>query len=252
MNTLWKTHAKNFLISLGLYAILFVVLLVMQEYAHFDNLLRFGDVDFLVGIPASIFGVAYILTIRDPQNYTGFYSGIIMSLLLAAQFYFQGQYDSTILYDVIFILFQIMSIITWKRSSKQKESTDDAFEPAFLEWKPMILANLCFLLITVGDYFLATYWFNPDGAGMINVLNALLISSSVLANYLLIFKKTDSWIYWLVYSAAGIVLFALVHNVFSIVLFIFFLIINGSAAITWFKITEKENMGWLKFLSKSK
>ncbi|MBR4431794.1 MAG: hypothetical protein IKS76_01175, partial [Paludibacteraceae bacterium] len=62
----------------------------------------------------------------------------------------------------------------------------------------------------------------------------------------LIYRKTDSWIYWLIYSLAGIALFIIINNIFSIVLFIFFLVINGMAGLAWIKSTKPENMGWLK------
>ena len=78
------------------------------------------------------------------------------------------------------------------------------------------------------------------------LLNGLLISSSFLANYWLIYRKTDSWIYWFIYSIAGIGLFIFLGNAFSIVLFTFFMVINSMAGIAWIKATKPENMGWLK------
>ena len=76
------------------------------------------------------------------------------------------------------------------------------------------------------------------------ILNGLLISASFLANYWLIYRKTDSWVYWFIYSIAGIGLFVILGNVFSIVLFTFFLVINSAAGIAWIKATKPENYNW--------
>ena len=190
-------------------------------------------------------GVAYILTIRDPQNFTGFYAGIIMSILLGVQFLLQGSYDSTFLYFFVFIPFQMMSIYKW---SRKKDDGGASFEPKFLDMPRFWLSVSLCVAITLGDFVLSTYVLLHDGLLdniTIKLLNGLLISSSFLANYWLIYRKTDAWIYWVLYSVAGIGLFIILGNAFSIVLFLFFLVINGSAGLAWIKMTKRENYGWL-------
>ena len=105
------------------------------------------------------------------------------------------------------------------------------------------------IFITAGDYVLTTFALRHDSLTddiAIKILNGLLISSSFLANYWLIYRKTDSWIYWFIYSAAGIGLFVIIGNVFSIVLFTFFLVINSMAGLAWIKATKPENLNWAK------
>lgn len=222
------------------------MLLLWGAQVLFDyELLHFDNAAWCVGIPASVIGVAYILTIRDPQNFTGFFAGIVMSALLGVQFFLQGQIDSTFLYFFVFIPFQMMSIYKWSRS---KGEGGASFETQFLDTPRFWLTIGLFVVLTVGDYMLASFAFQKDGLTenvAIKLLNGLMISSSFLANYWLIYRKNDAWIYWIMYSVAGIGLFILLHNVFSIVLFIFFLIINGSAGVAWIKMTTKENYGWL-------
>ena len=205
-------------------------------------LLQWQNVAWCVGIPASIIGVAYVLSIKNPQNYTGFYAGILMSLLLGVQFYLQGQYDSTFLYLLVFIPLQIRSILTWK----SHEVSADL--PAFLSIKSVILSLLLFIVVIVADYLLVTYVIEKNmllDNCTVKLLNGVLIASSVLANYWLIYKKTDSWIYWILYSIAGVCLFVVINNIFSVVLFLFFLFINSTAGIVWIKATPKSNYGWL-------
>ena len=243
---LWRALGRNTIISIVLFGALLGLLWLAEMIFPSVTLLKWDDPAWVVGIPASIIGVAYILTVKDPQNYTGFYAGILMSILLGVQFILQGGYDSAFLFFCIFIPFQILSIYKW---SRKKEDGGASFEPKFLELPRMIMSLIIVLVITVGDYLLATFAFYHDGLldnMLIKILSGLLISSSFLANYWLIYRKTDSWIYWIVYSLAGIGLFIIIRNPFSIVLFTFFLVINGMACMAWIKATKPENLGWIK------
>lgn len=257
---LWRALGRNTIISIILFGALLGLLWLVETYllpcgeAGRGLLLRWHDPAWVVGIPASIIGVAYILTIRDPKNYTGFYAGIIMSILLGIQFLLQGQFDSTFLYFFVFIPFQIMSIYKWSRS---KDDGGASFEPKFLETPRLILSIALLIAITAGDFLIMSYVnygsLTPSLEGrawVVLLLNGLLISSSFLANYWLIYRKTDSWLYWFLYSVAGIGLFIIVGNVFSIVLFTFFLVINSMAGIAWIKATKKENLYWAKIFCK--
>ena len=245
--TLWRALGRNTIISILLFGALLGLLWLAELIfpSIQGQLLRWTDAAWVVGIPASIIGVAYILTIKDPSNYTGFYAGIIMSILLGTQFILQGGYDSAFLFFCVFIPFQIKSILNW---SKPAKADAEPFSPEFMSTKQLLLSLLVFLAITAADYLYITWWLGDGLTGSIasKLLCGLLISSSVLANFWLIYRKTDSWIYWFIYSAAGIGLFIIFNNIFSIVLFIFFLVINSMAGIAWIKGTKPENLGWLK------
>jgi len=247
---LWRALGRNFILSIILFGALLGLLWLAEMIFPSVTLLKWHDPAWVVGIPASIIGVAYILTVRDPHNYTGFYAGIIMSVLLGIQFILQGGYDSAFLFFMVFIPFQMMSIYKWSRN---KEDGGASFEPKFLDTPRLLLSIAMLVFITLGDYMLCTYVFYHDGLTenmLVKLLSGLLISSSFLANYWLIYRKTDSWIYWLIYSLAGIGLFVIIRNPFSIVLFTFFLVINGMACIAWLKATTKENFGWVKIFVK--
>ena len=245
-STLWRALGRNTVISVLLFGGLLGLLWLAELIFPSVSLLHWENAAWCVGIPASVIGVAYILTIKDPSNYTGFYAGILMSVLLGVQFILQGGYDSAFLFFCVFIPFQIKSILNW---SKPAPASDAPFSPEFLSVKAMLLSVLTMLVITFADYLLATFVFQHNGLMdnvAVKLFNGLLISSSVLANFWLIYRKTDSWIYWIIYSVAGIVLFVIINNIFSIVLFLFFLVINGSAGLAWIKMTTPENMGWLR------
>ena len=255
---LWLATIKNFGISIFLYACLLGILWLDETFVEAlkGQLLHFDNAAWIVGIPASVIGVAYILTIRNPVNYTGFYAGICMSALLGVQFLLQGMgdspvryYDSVALYFCVFIPFQLKSIINWKQSSSG-DNENKRFEPSFLSLKGMLLSLLVFALIVGIDYLIGTYLLPKTTEALeerfwVKFISGLMIASSVLANFWLIYRKNDSWIYWIIYSISGILLFTILGNIFSIVLFLFFLFINGMAGISWVKSTPKTNYGWL-------
>jgi len=248
---LWRATAINLLISIGLFACLFGLLWLAELIFPEVNLLKWDDAAWCIGIPASIIGVAYILTVRDPQNYTGFFAGIIMSILLGVQFTLQGNYDGTFLYFFVFIPFQMMSIYKWSRG---KNDGGASFEPKFLDMPRFWLSIGIGLAITAGDYFIQTYVIHHtalDEDIAVKLFNGLMISSSFLANYWLIYRKNDAWLYWFIYSVAGIGLFIILGNMFSLVLFCFFLVINSMAGIAWIKGTKPEYYFWAaSFLGK--
>ena len=247
---LWRALGRNTIISMVLFGALLGLLWLAEMIFPSMTLLKWHDPAWVVGIPASIIGVAYILTIRDPHNFTGFYAGIIMSILLGIQFILQGGYDSAFLFFLVFIPFQMMSIYKWSRN---KEDGGASFEPKFLDTPRLVMSIAMLVIITAGDYVLSTFALMHDGLTenmMVKILNGLLISSSFLANYWLIYRKTDSWIYLFIYSVAGIGLFIILGNVFSIVLFTFFLVINSMAGLAWIKATSKENLNWVKIFVK--
>ena len=247
---LWRETGANSLIAIVLFGallgVLYVAELLIPELA--GKLLFFNQPAFCVGIPASIIGVAYILSIKNPANYTGFYLGVGSSALLGVQFYLNGLYDLTFLYFVVFIPFQIMAIMSWKKGSKTQK--EEVFAPEFLNMSTMLITLFAFLAIIVVDYLFATFVMYGDGLCenvVAKIISGSMIAASVLANYWLIYKKNDSWLYWLVYSVAGMLLAVVVtSNIFSLVLFTFFLVINGVATMAWIKATPKEKYGWLK------
>ena len=243
--SLWKQTGKNTILSVLLFAALFGLLYLVEHFYPELQLLRFYDAAFCVGIPASITGVAYVLSIKNPENYTGFYAGIVMSLLLCVQFFLQGNYDLCLLYIAIFVPFQIKSIVQWVKP----HSADAPFAPEFLSKKAMWISVAVCMAVTVLDYLFATYVVHSDGLlhnWLLKLMGALMISSSVLANFWLIYKKNDAWIYWVIYSLSGIIFYVILNNAFSVVVFVVFGVINGMAGIAWIRNTDEEHMGWLR------
>ncbi len=234
------------LLSVGIYAALFVVLLVVERLCEplRGVLLQWDSAAFIVGIPASVVGTAYVLTIRNPQNYTGFIGGIAMAVLLGTQFALQGNYDLTFLQIGIFIPFMLLSLITWRKKLNTTPSTETAekpFRPEYLHgWRQGLTLTLA-LLIIVADYAFTTRVLNHDAWAdqwLLKLAGAVMIASSVMANFWLIYQKMDAWIWWILYSLAGILFYVLLGNIYCIVLFLFYLVINASAFVAWQRLRK--------------
>ena len=241
---LWKELGKNLLISIGIYSLLFLILYIVEACSPSlrGTTLKWNDPAFIVGIPASVIGVAYVLTIRNPQNYTGFVGGIVMALLLSWQFALLQQWGLTVLYVAVFVPFMIYSIIYWRKQTMQSQESDQPFCPTWLSLRNQVF-NLLFLVgMVVLDSGLLTHFESTIQSDqlLLKLMSGLMIGSSVLANFWLIYKKLDAWIWWVVYSVAGMILYALIGNAFSFLLFTIFLLVNGGAGLAWIKASKEQ------------
>ncbi len=247
MRDLYIEFFKKLGIAVAIFAIVFAALAIGGRCFGL-TLMAWDKPAFRVGFAASIIGVAYVLTVSNPKNYLGFYGGIVMALLLAIQFWLNKQFDLVILYLAIFIPFLTRSIIVWKRGERRasavdKQTTED-LKPAWLNKRALVITLLIACAIVACDYALCTRVIYKDGWDeqiLIKLLGAGQICSSALAHYWLIHKKTDAWIWWVIYSVLGIVFYAILPepNIFLVVLSIVFLLVNGSALIAWIKITPR-------------
>ena len=242
--TLWQEFGKQILLSIGIFSALFLILYSIEWLVPALNstLLKWHDPAFVVGIPASVIGVAYVLTIRNPKNYIGFYGGMTMALLLSIQFYLQGNMDLVVLQLAVFIPFMLSSLVRWRNLVVQPQQTELPFIPEWLPRRLQCLSLLVLLVVILGDYVLATLVIQQDAWNeniLIKLMGGVMIASSTLANFILIYQKIDAWIWWALYALAGIVLYILIGNIFSVVLFVVFFAINGSAGIAWFRLRKQ-------------
>lgn len=243
---LGRMSLMSILIFTGLFLALFGIEYFNPELQ--GTLLQWSDPAFLVGIPASVFGVAYVLTIRNPKNYLGFYFGVIMALLLSVQFYFQGNYDLVVLYTAMFVPFVIASLVKWRKQTLHPElCTEDSGAIAFISHHKFVITCAISMAIIVVDYALITLVLNKDGWGdqiVIKLLSGAMISTAIMANYWMIYKKNDAWLNWVLYSLVGIAFYMIVNNAFSLILFVVFLLVNGQAQFVWLNTTDADKFGW--------
>jgi nicotinamide riboside transporter PnuC len=194
-----------------------------------------------VGIPASVIGVAYVLTIRNPHNYMGFAGGMLMALLLAVQFFLLGSYDLVILQLAVFFPFLLISFVRWRRQALSLSVAQQPFYPEWLPLRQRLISIVLLLVIIVADYVLATLLIQHNAWSeniVLKLIGGLMIASSTLANFILIYQKIDAWVWWIVYALSGMIFYALIGNAFSFVLFTVFLLVNGGAGLAWIKASK--------------
>ena len=238
--TLWQEFARNTLISLGIFSALFLILYIVEWAVPSLSgvLLQWCDPAFIVGIPASVIGVAYVLTIRNPHNYTGFVGGMVMAVLLATQFFLLGSYDLMILQVAVFFPFLLTSFLRWRRQTLSLSTRHQPFYPEWLPLRQRLITIVLLVALIAADYALATLVIQHNAWTdniILKLMGGLMIASSTLANFILIYQKIDAWIWWVVYALAGMIFYALIGNAFSFVLFTVFLLVNGAAGIAWIK-----------------
>lgn len=238
--------------STGIYAAFFIILNLFENlHPELKGMfLQWNSPAFIISIPASVLGSAYVMTIRNPRNYTGFILGIVMAALLSCQFFLQGQTDLALLYIVVFIPFISASLVHWRHQTLHTQK-DEELRPAFIDHKKNILTHCVAAIIFVLDYALKTYVIYDEGhygdwgwQWNVKLLGAITICSSIIANYWMIYKKNDAWLCWVIYCIAGLLLFVTLNNVFSILLFTIMLVINLKAQFIWLRMTDSSDFGW--------
>ncbi len=241
--TLWKELGKQILLSMGIFSALFLILYIVEWSVPSLSgvLLQWHDPAFVVGIPASVIGVGYVLTIRNPKNYTGFAGGMVMAVLLAIQFFLLGSYDLVILQLAVFFPFLLISFVRWRRQTLSLSVAQQPFYPEWLPLRQRLISMVLLLVIIVADYVLATLLIQHNAWSdniLLKLIGGLMIASSTLANFILIYQKIDAWLWWVVYALSGMVFYALIGNAFSFVLFSVFLLVNGGAGLAWIKASR--------------
>jgi hypothetical protein len=241
--TLWKELGKQILLSMGIFSALFLILYIVEWTVPSLSgvLLQWHDSAFVVGIPASVIGVAYVLTIRNPHNYTGFAGGMLMALLLAVQFFLLGSYDLVIMQLAVFFPFLLISFVRWRRQALSLSVAQQPFYPEWLPLRQRLISIVLLLVIIVADYVLATLLIQHNAWSeniVLKLIGGLMIASSTLANFILIYQKIDAWVWWIVYALSGMIFYALIGNAFSFVLFTVFLLVNGGAGLAWIKASK--------------
>ena len=88
MKQLFKETILNLLLATGIFALVVIFLYICGLVVNEDGTLQ--DSLLPLEMIAGIIGSAYVLIVRNPQNFLGFIVGIIMSILLGIQFYLQG------------------------------------------------------------------------------------------------------------------------------------------------------------------
>ena len=116
--------------------------------------------------------------------------------------------------------------------------------PSWLKAKGVLLNVVFAVIIVLLDVLFVSWMAGNDFADNLlsKVMGGLMIAASILANFWMIHKKIDTWIWWIVYTVAGMVIYVLTNNIFTFVLFLITLVLNIKAAVEWIKLTRGNEM----------
>lgn len=243
---IWKLLKEaiiNLLIATGIFVGVVLLLhclgLVFDEAGNLQN--RYLPLEMVAGIVGS----AYVLTVKNSNNYLGFVLGICMSILLAIQFFVEGFKDQTLLYCAIFIPCQILTLVKWISASKGTNKDSKYAVPSFMGVKGLFIGLFIFIDIIILDLLIL-----QDQINLATIMSACVVAASTEANFLMIRKHTDAWFYWVAFSIFGIIQMIAIQNYVTLTLYVLYIFINGAACIAWCKQTPKDRYGWLKHFIK--
>lgn len=154
--------------------------------------------------------------------------GIISSILYSTVFFDIRLYADFGL-QFIFIAQSIYGWWNWKihkeiNDKKLKETKID-----ILSNKRRVIYGISSIIIWIGTYLLLSRYTDAN----MPLLDSLVATLSIFANWLLIIRKMDSWIVWIVADILFIILFLYTGLYITSILYFIFLINAIYGFITW-------------------
>ena len=101
---------------------------------------------------------------------------------------------------------------------------------------------MIFILIVLS--LIISYFFS-SGAVFLRISDGFFFSLNVLANILIIRKKTECWFLWILSNFFAASLFTYKESYFIVALKLVYIIVNISALIRWVKVTKSSKFGWV-------
>lgn len=169
------------------------------------------------------------LTVRE--KILAWVFGLIGVILLGFFFYDLGLYSSMILNAVFFAPIQFYGLWSWL---KNKTVHSETLIPSFVAGKHWFLYGA---FIAIGTYLWGT--FMGDVGATQPYMDAAILFFSMVAQYLLVHKKIDSWFVWVIVNFLSIYVYASAGAMSLVLLYVVFLWMNYLGIKDWLK-TRKE------------
>jgi nicotinamide mononucleotide transporter len=159
------------------------------------------------------------------QNILTWVFGFIQVTLYTFVFYKAGLYSDLGLH-VFYMFIQFYGFYAWNKDA----GTDLALKPSSIGvwlyfWIPIAVLGSLGL-----GYLMSLY----TGASM-PFLDAFTTTASIIAQFMMIKKKIENWIFWIVVNAYAIIIYAVKGLIFSSGLYFVFLIMAILGLIQWNK-----------------
>ncbi|MNR00136.1 Nicotinamide riboside transporter PnuC [compost metagenome] len=184
--------------------------------------------DKTVEIFGAIFGfLSVYFTIR--QNIWCWYFGLLQVTLYCFVFYTSKLYSDMILH-VIYIFLQFYGWYNWKYGGSNKTTL-----------RVTLLTHTMFWIgLTVVITALLGYVMQTKTDASFPYEDAFITVASLVAQYLMIKKILQSWLFWIIVDVVAIIIYAYKDLYFTTVLYVLFLIMAVMGYLEWKKAYNEE------------
>jgi nicotinamide mononucleotide transporter len=188
-------------------------------------------------IVSTFLGIVYVILLRNPNNYLSFIVGIASTLALGLHFLDIDLKYTAYLYFFFFIPCQIVSLITWWKGDQEEDK--EPLVPSFLTKKYMAITIAATVIVTA---IFAKFF--SDGSFFLRIADGFFFSLNVVANILIIKKKTDCWMFWCISNFFAASLFTFKASYFTVALNFVYITVNLIAMTKWAKDVTDKDAGW--------
>lgn len=184
--------------------------------------------DTALEIFASFFGfMAVYFTIK--QNIWCWYFGLLQVILYCFIFYSAKLYSDMILH-VIYIFLQFFGWYSWKYGGSDQST---------LRITPM--SNTTFWIgLTILATLFTGYIMQTKTDASFPYQDAFIMIASLVAQYLMIKKVLESWLFWILVDVVGVIIYCYKGLYFTTVLYVLFLIMAIMGYLEWKKAYNEE------------
>ena len=184
--------------------------------------------DQTVEIFGAIFGfLSVYFTIR--QNIWCWYFGLLQVTLYCFVFYTSKLYSDMILH-VIYIFLQFYGWYNWKYGGSNKSTLRVTLLTHTMFW-----IGLTVLVTALLGYVMQT---KTDASFPYE--DAFITVASLVAQYLMIKKILQSWLFWIIVDVVAIVIYAYKDLYFTTVLYVLFLVMAVMGYLEWKKAYNED------------
>jgi nicotinamide mononucleotide transporter len=184
--------------------------------------------DTTIEIFGAIFGfLSVYFTIR--QNIWCWYFGLLQVTLYCFVFYTSKLYSDMILH-VIYIFLQVFGWYNWKYGGTNKSTL-----------RVTLLTNTIFWIgLTVIATLFTGYVMQTRTDASYPYEDAFIMIASLVAQYLMIKKILQSWMFWIIVDVVAIIIYAYKDLYFTTVLYVLFLVMAIIGYLEWKKAYNEE------------
>ncbi|OXA75695.1 nicotinamide riboside transporter PnuC [Flavobacterium frigidimaris] len=184
--------------------------------------------DTTIELFGAIFGfLSVYFTIR--QNIWCWYFGLLQVTLYCFVFYTSKLYSDMILH-IIYIFLQVFGWYNWKYGGTNKSTLRVTF-----------LKNTTFWIgLTVIATLFTGYIMQTKTDASYPYEDAFIMIASLVAQYLMIKKVLESWLFWIIVDVVAIIIYAYKDLYFTTALYVLFLVMAIIGYLEWKKANNEE------------